>query len=270
MALLGVSGRVPSDHDTAGATARGAAVADSAPPGWCRPGLAVWLVLGVAMASAAIALIEPRSVVLRWMSEDGLVEQATAALYLMAAVLVWLQRTPAMAVRWTAALSLVLVAFAARELDLHKAFTTESVLKVSFYLGDAPLAAKMAALLVVLCVAAGLICVVRRWVSLGWRRCIARREAVATTLVTLVLAMLVAKMLDRSINVLAEDFHWIAPLWLQSLVLSIEETLELTLPLLALLAIAQNHRQAGVAGASAIHALERPPRDSRRPHQRQT
>lgn len=196
---------------------------------WAAPALALAL---VAIAGALWVAL-PLDVLAHLMDETGPVERGTAWLYFATAA-VWAAlgaRTPPAARATVWAIAVVLAAFGARELDLHKAWTGVSMLKVSYYFGPAPVAHKAAALVVLLPVAAavaGLVLRHGRAVVQGLRT----GQPVAVTVLVFVLSIAVSKLVDRSENVLLEDFGIAFPLWLSVLRSAVEEMLELGLALL--------------------------------------
>jgi hypothetical protein len=132
-----------------------------------------------------------------------------------------------------AALTVLMAGFAAREMDLHKAFSDKSVLKVSWYLGDAPWTAKLVAFICVAAVAAAVATLLLRHAGKTWRDW-RRGGTVATGVVVFAVTMLVTKVLDRVENILIDDYGiYLAPA-LGSLIGALEETVELSLPLIAL------------------------------------
>jgi hypothetical protein len=130
-----------------------------------------------------------------------------------------------------------MLAFAARELDLHKAFTVVSVLRLGFYVGDASIAQRLLAAALLAPVVLSLCGLLRR--AMPVLACARRQDAAAITSVTFVAVLVTAKIFDRSINVLGEDFAVQIPPYLQSAVLALEEVLEMCLPCLACLACLQ-------------------------------
>ena len=175
------------------------------------------------------------------MGETGPAERITAASYALCALVIWLARRPDDDWRDTLALSAVMVGFCLRELDWHKAFTGTSVLRVSWYFGEASPTAKLTAAAIVIAFAAAF-----AW--LLWRHAravVARRrhDAVAATGVVFVLALVVAKSLDRSVGILTDTFHIAVSIRWIALRSALEEWLELSLSMLALLGFAQ-HRAA--------------------------
>ncbi len=139
--------------------------------------------------------------------------------------------------RW--ALVVLMAAFGAREMDLHKAWTEKSVLKVSFYLENHPLHQKLVALAVLAAVIIGLGLLVRRHARSVWRGFRAG-DTVCTTMLIFIVTMVVSKILDRSVNVLLVDYGIVTPAVTNALVGAIEEIVELSLPLIAGVGLAQH------------------------------
>lgn len=184
----------------------------------------------VAVLTALLLWLElPPHTVMEITGEGGPVELPSAFLWFALSVGICIgARAPAKDRLARLAMSFVFAAFGARELDLHKAYTTMSILKSRFYLGDAPLTQKLAGLLVIGMLVAAVLFLLKRYGLLAWR---AMRKptpwafAIATFIATLVLA----KVLDRAIYgyglQVTEGGH--------ALVGALEELLELSLPLVA-------------------------------------
>lgn len=197
---------------------------------------AVWWPAVTAVAATLFWwLLSPET--LRWLiAENGPIEGTNAALYFVCGLVFLLTRRIEPATR--VALGVLFAAFGAREMDWHKAFTGKSALKVSYYLGDAPLQQRLLAFVAVAAVAVAVLVLLlrqgRRTLQL-WRR----RDPVATSVVVFIVTMAVTKVLDRSINLLAEEAGIVFSASTGLLVGSLEETIELSLPLIALVAWAQ-------------------------------
>ena len=205
-------------------------------------------VLGCLIAALLTWLALPPVSVETWMGESGPVERITAAMYALCAVAVWLLRPRGDDWRTSLALSVVMLCFCMRELDWHKGFTGTSVLRVSWYAGPASLPAKLLAALVVLSFAAALAWLVARH-GRAWWRGLRERRAVAVTMLMFLLALLLAKSLDRSVSILETDFGVHVMLKWKALRTAFEEWLELGLSMLLLLGLVQ-HR-ASVASPDA-------------------
>jgi hypothetical protein len=170
--------------------------------------------------------------------ENGPIEGSTAALFFLLAVLGLLWR-PAHTERWSwLAVCGLCLAAGAREMDWHKLWTGKSVLKVSFYLGDAPALHKLLALLAVLCVLACTVYLLLRYRRPLWQA-LWRGDAFARTIATLLASVVFTKIMDRSVNVLAQDFGVLLAPATVMLISMVEEVGEISLPLMVALAIWQ-------------------------------
>lgn len=198
--------------------------------------LAVWWPVGAAIAATLFWLLLSTED-LRWLkAENGPIEGTNAALYFVCALVFLLSRRIEPATRL--ALAVLFCGFGAREMDWRKAFTGKSVLKVSYYLGDAPLQQRLIAFVAVAAVGLAVLLLV-----LGYARSTLRlwnrRDPVATSVVVFIVTMVVTKVLDRSLNLLAEQAGIVFSDSTGLLVGALEETIELSLPLIALVAWAQ-------------------------------
>ena len=189
--------------------------------------------LGLSVLLALLLwLALPAQTVLALMAEEGPVESATVLAYLLAIVAIWLLRASTWPTRLAS--SMVLLMFAAREMDLHKSLFGISMLKSRFYL-SAPLLPRLAALAILLPLALALGYLVWKHARPLWRG-LRQRQALAITMACFMTALFASKAIDRSLNVIFEVFNYASPLWLQALQLAFEETLELLLPVLAVVA----------------------------------
>ena len=180
---------------------------------------------------------EPRSVE-TLMGETGPVERLTTVSYFLCAMFAGAARAQDPDRRTTLALVIVMVAFALRELDWHKAFTGTSVLRLSWYAGPAAWTTKLAAVAALAPVAASMAWLVWRHAVPTWRDWRAARP-VATTVVVFFATLALAKTLDRMVSILSFDLGVHVPLYWVALRSSLEECLELGLSLLLLLGLAQ-------------------------------
>jgi hypothetical protein len=196
------------------------------------------VVLPVLVGIVCWAWLPPPTVrALFW--EGGPIERITEGLYLAGAVAAWTARgSPRGGIALRLALSVVMLAAAAREADLHKHWTGTSVLRVSWYWSQAPAAHRLLAALVVGTVLVAAFHLLRRaW--RGWWPALRGGQAHAATVAVLFATLLCGKVLDRSRAVLAESFGIVMAPATAALVRVLEETLEFALPLLAMLAIVQ-------------------------------
>lgn len=185
--------------------------------------------------------------------EQGGVENATVILYVLAALAL-----PAAGIRRRMpgvsllALIILMIAAAARELDLHKIVGDYSVFKIGFYLkSDIPLHQRLWAFTGVdLVLLSGLYVTIRHARSWWWN---ARSgEPWAGTVGTMMAAGALAKVADRSADVLSSWLGVQFPPSLAALIQAFEESTELLLPALVILAVIQAaRRRAPVARLSA-------------------
>lgn len=141
------------------------------------------------------------------------------------------------------ALATVMTAFGLRELDLHKAWTEISVLKLRFWIGAQPLAHKAAALAVLAPVVWALGWLARHRAAMLWRA-LRGRHPVAVTAAVFLVTLVLTKAVDRGVNILSDDLGVAVPARARALGLAFEEVLEMALALLVLLGLAQ-HRALG-------------------------
>lgn len=205
---------------------------------------ALGLLLCGLLAGSVIGLAYPPDDVITMMGEEGAVENLTALGFLLVAPAVWLLRRAGDPPATLAALSVVFLGFCARELDWHKAFTGTSVLRVSWYLGPAPLQHKVVALAVLAAFGLAVGWLLLRHAQAWWRG-LRAGDPVAVSVAVFFAAIVLAKALDRSYSILTEDFALAVPMWAKAVVNAVEECLELTLTLVALLALWQNRRRPG-------------------------
>ncbi len=126
--------------------------ADEAVPRLAALGIAILLLAGA--SDIALAALHGRG-----FAEGGALEIASAAGYVLALV-VLAGRAKGLRESWPAAV--LLLAGAARELDLDKRFTEPRLLQSRLYAGDAPIAVKLAGLAVICAVLAAAAVLIRR------------------------------------------------------------------------------------------------------------
>jgi hypothetical protein len=137
---------------------------------WPSRWLALALPLGAALAALLLWLLLPTDEVRRLTAEGGPVERPTEWLWFAMAALFAAAASTRLDAASRAALVVMMLAFGAREMDLHKAYTGKSVLKVSFYLGEAPWRHKLIAIVVISLVAAALLVLLLRHARGVWQR----------------------------------------------------------------------------------------------------
>lgn len=196
------------------------------------------VLVGVAAGAAASSAWPPQRVI-ELMGEEGPVERLTAIGFFLIAPLVWLLRRRGDPGATLAALAAVFIAFGAREMDWHKVWTGTSVLRVSYYTGPAPMQQKLIALAALAVVVLALGRLVLRHARPTWQA-LRRGEPVAVSVAVFIATIVLAKGLDRSYSILTEDFGWPLTIGVQAAIVAVEECLELTLILIALLGLWQN------------------------------
>lgn len=205
-----------------------------------RPGASVGLALAFLGLAHLVWAVLPAPATMALMSEHGPVEGLNAALYVVAAVLIVAWRRPEDDGRLWVSLVVVMLAFAAREMDWHKAFTGTSVLKFSFVLRDGQPLHRVVAAVVLLPVA--LACaylVVRQGPSV--LRGLRRGDPVAVTVLTFAVTLVVGKVADRAPALLAEEYGIVLSATVRAWQSAIEEVMELALAFLVALG-AWQHR----------------------------
>lgn len=145
------------------------------------------------------------------MAEGGPVENATAVLYGFAVVAVVVAARSGSGWKTPAALVIGSAALVGRELDLHRADANDSVLRVSYYYGQAPLQTKLFALAVI-----GLFLLAMGYLTVRHAgpllRALKQARPVAITVLMFFLIGVVSKTLDRGVGVRVEDFRVVLPL----------------------------------------------------------
>lgn len=202
---------------------------------WASPWLTIPApVLGSLFAVVLWLLLPPSDVmfVMREGSEGGVIEGMTEKLYFALAAAMWLSPRQTGEWRTTLAITLLLIGAGAREMDLHKALTGFSVLKVSFYLHDRPWHHKLIAFFCVALVAGAAIYLLLKYRRVLWER-FKRLEPVTSGLAIFFATLVISKVLDRSISILDEVFGIPSSLEVLALVSALEESIELTLPVMA-------------------------------------
>lgn len=188
--------------------------------------------LAAVLLSLLLAFVWPQQRVLALVEENGPVEDLTVLFYVAVVAALWWMSASAPHWRERAGIGLMLIACAARELDLHKTLTGTSVLKLSFYTHPWPLHQKLVALAIVLALAATAVLLARRFALRIWRD-LRRGDALAITVLSFFATLVLTKIVDRSFAVLAEDYGiTMAPL-LATVLHAFEEIGECSLPLIA-------------------------------------
>lgn len=179
---------------------------------------------------ALLPLLLSYSVFMFTFSEQGPFEQLSIVAWIFTALIIIVRIRPLGLRAW--AFALLCIIFAAREADLHKAFTAGSILKINYYKhAIAPFGEKVAAGSVAIAVIALLAYVgfvVARFLLRdgGWRSRAGVWLMIGTVLVVL------GKMLDRAPAVLAEDYGIVLSPLVDLYATAFEEGLEMIHPLI--------------------------------------
>jgi len=177
-----------------------------------------------------------------WTREDAFFEYGSIAGYWIAVLVCLILAVRGHAARFHADTALLLFLFGARELDWHKKFTTASVLKSNYYLKmHVSTGERLVAGVIMLLVLVFIVYYLARYVP-PFIRNLRQRQPAAITVCCSLVALVVSKFMDRLINVLQDDYGFAVAEWLIRLQLSIEEPLEMMIPVLILLALYQTHQ----------------------------
>ncbi|MCO5121391.1 MAG: hypothetical protein M9951_17405 [Burkholderiaceae bacterium] len=211
------------------------------------------LVLAYALLLALLALELPESRFLWVFSEEGPFEILSIGFWVLLAVACFtLPGLP----RWPWEQGIVALVAAAREADLHKAFTDTSVLKISYYLkSSAPLFEKLLVGLVALPALAIVVYVLVRG-ALLIRRTRAWHFAWGRTALLAMSLLVSSKLLDRMEAVTADWFAFHFPPLAHRFIAAFEEGTECLLPVLFIVVLLQYQYQhlTGATGSHAPHA----------------
>jgi len=203
-------------------------------------GLGLWLLGGFVVAATGVGMNMPLTIGPGLLLEGGAVENGTLVLYVIAALLVLRMRPPAWSWRDASALCVVLLALAAREAHLHMMLFDIGMLKT--HIDSVGTSTQIVLAIAVL----GTVGVAAIWLArrLGgvWRSALLRRRwrPAAHTVAAFGVALLTAGSLDQLQAMLADgNVLPYVPATLRYLMLSMEEVLELALPVLAMLGLLQ-------------------------------
>jgi hypothetical protein len=185
--------------------------------------------LGYVILLALGAALLPHAWTRPWLSETGPFEVVALAAWIVAAAVLSVRIRPFTS--RTLAFVVVCLLCAAREADLHKAFTQESISRLSYYRhSTAPLAEKLMAGSVALLFIGLLLYAAMVAVRFLFRDGGLRTRSGLWLIVSAVLLVL-TKALDRSYAVLGGNLAlWLPPLW-QQITAALEEGLEGLVPL---------------------------------------
>jgi hypothetical protein len=189
-----------------------------------------WAIAIYCVLLMLVPLLLPDTTVRQAFSEEGPFEQLSIAAWLFAAGVILARIRPLGARAWMFVLTFVL--FAAREADLHKAFTADSILKTNYYRhAVAPFEEKLIAAIVAIGAIVLFACVGAVIVRFLWRQGGWRSRSGFWLLLGAVMVVL-GKVVDRAPAVLALNFDMALPPAASLYVAAFEEGLEMLHPLI--------------------------------------
>lgn len=203
-----------------------------------------------AVASAIVlSFVMPATALRRLMDEGGPVENLSAVLYLVAIGAVWAGRNAGLRVAGALASTVVLLACLSREISLRKILTSH----FADGRGELPFDATVWVLIIVVSAAAWLI--VRHGASIASG--LAPGRPLSVTFATLACALVASQLMDR-LPRLTSELGYVLSEQSRLTALSIEEVLELTLPVLVIVAAFKPpFRVIGNRRADSAHSQER-------------
>lgn len=205
------------------------------------PFIAVKFTVLVSVFTFILWCFMPVQTLIHLVQEGEFIESLTLYFYAIALIVITL--SPSFAGRkWTRwSVICVLFTMMARESDLHKSINGMSMLKLRFWTGELPWQDKIMALVILLPIVLACLHILSCRGRRVWSAAKAH-EGYAITVVTFILLIIVTNIIDRSLGILKEVLGWHGPAWLIALQTSQEEFLELSLPLLVLMAVFQYRR----------------------------
>jgi hypothetical protein len=219
-----------------------------APSGTLVTYLGPAVAVATVLAAVVVFLIVPPELLSRYVTHEGsLVETTSAILYfVLAACLLfwpWPKGVPRDS-RLLVSSALLSILFGLRELDVNKRLTAESVTKINYYLDPAvPLTERLIAAVVILVIVVGVLAYVIGYGPRLWRA-VRSGSAAGISVLTVVVLMPATKVADRLPNRLKEAGILEVPGSAKRLSGTLEEMLELALPIIMLIAFLQYWRAA--------------------------
>lgn len=205
--------------------------------------LAPLLVLLTSVCAFIGWAILPLDMIFPIVHENGPIETMTVIFYFVAIACIWLSKirlysTPFIRI----VASIAILAFAARELDLHKVIEGVNLLKVRFWIGDSPISYKIMTAAVLVPMIFSILYLLLKFYKPVLNAAMQLVPS-AVTLVTFSILIVVTKMIDRSLDVVTQLLSWDSPRWVTALQNSFEESLEMLLPILLIVFIFQKIKE---------------------------
>jgi hypothetical protein len=205
------------------------------------PGAGIFISVLALAGCLLMFLLVPIEDLRDWTREDAFFEIGSIAGYWIAALACLILAARGRGVRFHAGTTLLLFLLGARELDWHKKFTTASILKLNYYFKlQVPAAERLIALVIVIGILAFSFYYIARYLPPLIRR-LRSGDAAAISVCCAVVILIFSKIMDRLVNILKDDYSLSIPIWLEKLQLSLEEPLELLIPVLVILALYQSN-----------------------------
>jgi hypothetical protein len=206
-----------------------------------KPGAGILISLMALAGCLLMFAFVPIEDLKNWTREDAFFEYGSIVGYWAAALLCLLQAYRGVSARFHASTALLLFLLGARELDWHKKFTTASILKLNYYFKmQVPAFERLIATAVVIFILIFTAYYIVRYVP-PFLRNLRRREPSAITVCCALVALVFSKIMDRLVNILQDDYGLAVAEWLVKLQLSIEEPVEMLIPILIMVAMYQAH-----------------------------
>ena len=208
------------------------------------PFVSVWLALLASFSALICQVVLPTGDMSLFVQENGTVETLTLVAYVVAIiVVVCFGRRVVLPTR--CAILMVLAYMFMGEMDLHKRISSESILKIRFWLGSQiPVADKLLAVLVLFPLAWSIAYLILRHARIFIGELV-RKRAWSVSVLTFFVVLAVSKSIDRMVSVLTDFSCMYFPDWVLVLRTSQEEFLEFLLPVLVLVAFLQYRQQTG-------------------------
>lgn len=209
------------------------------------PLFSFYLVILTSVTAVILWAVLPSADMLKFVEENGTVETLTLVCYVIAILVVIFGAIQA---RFSTKLATVIMLayMFMREADWHKAVSSESILKIKFWLnGNIPVSDKLLAIAILIPVAWMLVYFIWNYTKPFWRA-LSNGEGYAISILMFLVTLVTSKVLDRSLNMLTELYQLHFPEWLIALQTSQEEFLECLLPILIIVVLVQYKRSRNI------------------------
>lgn len=209
------------------------------------PLFSLYLVILTSLTGVVLWAVLPNADMLIFVEENGTVENLTLFFYVVAILVIVFGQIQA---RFSTKLAtIIMLAYMfMREADWHKSVSSESILKIKFWLnGQIPVSDKLLAIAILVPVAWMLIYFFWNYTK-SFLKALGGGEGYAISIFMFLFTLVISKVLDRSLNMLTELYQMHFPEWLVALQTSQEEFLECLLPILIIVVITQYRRSRNI------------------------